>query len=134
MRVVFFEYLADNINLNNQGTLKAAIKQIVLPSKGKDISLFLSKNDKVAQKIAEEFKHVTNKVKKFEITTDLESNPNFQEIFQKGNTLIVTIFPDDCTFCNFLKEKVDPAKKIECVFGQIGSIKIISLKKSSLTN
>ena len=133
MRTVLFEYL-ENINLNNKGTLKAAIKQIISPSNGKNISLFLLKNDQVAQKIAEEFKNTTQKIKIFEITTDLESNPNFQEIFQKGNSLVVTIFPENSIFCDFLKEQSDPTKKTECVFGQIGSIKIIQLKKCSLTN
>lgn len=126
MRVILFEYL-ENINLNSQGTLKAAIKQIISPSNGKDISLFLLKNDKVAKKITEKFKDIPNKVKIFEITTDLEFNPDFQEIFQKGNSLIVAIFPENNTFCNFLKEKSDPAKKTERVFGQIGSVKFISL-------
>lgn len=131
MRIILLEYLK-NINLNNQGTLEAATKQAIFYSNNKDISLFLSKNDQIAQKIAEEIKHTVGNVKSYEITTDLKSNPYFQEIFQKRNSSIVTIFPSDNTFCDFLKEKSDSTKNTESVFGQIGSVKSIKLKKSSL--
>ena len=133
MRIILFEY-QNNINLNNQGILETAIKQIIFLSNERSISLFLSKNDEVAKKITEEFDRITNKVSKFEIITDLESNSDFLEILKKGNSLIVTIFPSDNTFCDFLKEKSDPTKKTECVFGQIGSVKIINLKRSLLIN
>jgi len=131
MRIIIFEY-QDGIDFENKELLNTAISRIIFLGKNKKINLFLPKKDNIALKIAKEFNTLTN-IGKIEITTDLKKNTDFQKTIKDKTNIAILIFKSGSIFFDFLKEKIDPTKKTECVFGQVGSIKIISLKKGSLT-